>query len=78
MDLSRQNMRKILFLIFFTISLFLGMQNIGVVANAIMFILGLLTPFLIGIAMAFILYVPMGMFELIFRLTFAPKNVFDM
>ncbi len=63
MDLSRQNMRKILFLIFFTISLFLGMQNIGVVANAIMFILGLLTPFLIGIAMAFILYVPMGMFE---------------
>lgn len=63
MELNRQTMRRILFLIFVTIALFLGMQNIGAVADAVIFILGLLTPFLIGIGMAFILYVPMGMFE---------------
>jgi predicted PurR-regulated permease PerM len=62
-ELNRQTMRRILFLIFVTIALFLGMQNIGAVADAVIFILGLLTPFLIGIGMAFILYVPMGMFE---------------
>ncbi|NLC45484.1 MAG: AI-2E family transporter [Clostridiales bacterium] len=63
MELSRHNMKRILFLIFAAIALFLGMQNIGVVANSVKFVLGLLTPFLIGTAMAFILYVPMGLFE---------------
>ncbi len=63
MELNRHNMRRILLLLFAAISLFLGLQNLGVVLNAIKIGLGLLTPFIIGIAMAFFLYVPLQMFE---------------
>jgi predicted PurR-regulated permease PerM len=63
MELNRQNMRRILFLLAASIALFLALQNLGVVLRVVKTVLGLLTPFFIGTAMAFILYVPMQMFE---------------
>jgi len=63
MELNRQNMRKILFIAAFSIILFLGLQNLDSVARGVKSVLGLLTPFLIGIAMAFLLYVPLEFIE---------------
>ena len=63
MDLNRRSMRKILFLVTASVAIFLGLQNMGVVVGALRFVLGLLAPFFIGIAMAFLLYVPLGLFE---------------
>ena len=75
MELDRVNMRKILLLIFAAIILFLGLKNIGAVLFIIKIILGLLSPFLIGIAIAFILYVPLQMFEK--RVFFADNKIIN-
>lgn len=45
------------------ILIFLGVQNIGVVADAVSWVLGLIMPLLIGLAFALVLNVPMRFFE---------------
>lgn len=63
MELNRKNMQKIVLLIAFTILLYLGLQNLSSVLQALAALLGLLSPFIIGLFIAFILNVPLRLFE---------------
>lgn len=62
-DLNKENMNKIRYLITFAIILYLGVQNIHVVLNVLGLAWGLLLPFAVGSAMAFVLNVPMSFIE---------------
>jgi len=61
--LERKKTKTILFIITFTILLYLGLQNIGVVAGAVQFLVRLLSPFIIGLCIAFIVNVLMRALE---------------
>ncbi|MDY3618048.1 AI-2E family transporter [Agathobaculum sp.] len=75
MNLNRDNMKKAMGLILFTVLLFVGLQNTKLVGEALRYVLGLLAPFLIGGCLAFILNVPMRFFEKnLFTGTKATKN----
>lgn len=63
MDLNRENMKKLMFLITFAVLLFVGVQRLDVVLGAIGFLWGILFPFVLGGAIAFILNVPMAAIE---------------
>ena len=63
MELNRQNMKKLMVLIAFGILLFLGLQNISAFMGVINGLLGIVFPFLVGAAMAFIMNVPMRAIE---------------
>ena len=63
MELNKKNMRKIMILITFTILLLVGLMNVGVVMNTVGWSLGILMPFIIGGGIAFLLSVPMRLFE---------------
>jgi predicted PurR-regulated permease PerM len=63
MELSHRNIRKILFIVIVSIIIFLGLQNMGKVVQVIRVGLGLLMPFFLGGAMAFILNVPLQLIE---------------
>lgn len=63
MELHRGNMKKIMYLITFAVLLYVGVQNLGIVLNFIGVIWGLLLPFILGGAIAFVLNVPMKFAE---------------
>lgn len=63
MNLDRNNVKKILGLIAFAVLLYVGLQNTKLVGSVLRYVLGLLTPFLIGGCIAFILNVPLRFFE---------------
>jgi predicted PurR-regulated permease PerM len=63
MELNKKNMRKIMKLITFTVLLLVGLLNVDVVMNTANWIFGILMPFIIGGGIAFILSVPMRLFE---------------
>lgn len=65
-DLSVKNMKKILLIALISIIFYLALQNLPSVINYIKGIFGLLSPFIIGLVIAFILNVPMKMLESIF------------
>lgn len=67
MDLNRQNVKKILGIIFFTVVLLTAFQHFSVVIAVISKILTIVAPVIIGICIALILNVPMRALE---------KNVF--
>ena len=68
MDLNRENMRKLMLLITFAILLFVGVQKLDVVLEALSFVWGILFPLILGGIIAFILNVPMAALErLLFR-----------
>ena len=69
-ELNRELMRKLLFLVAFAIVLFWGMQNMAEVGAILQTVLAMLTPFLLGLAFAFVLNVPLRAIET--RL-FAPR-----
>lgn len=69
MDLNSKNIKKILLLATFAIVLFWGVQNLPSVVGAGQYMMGLASPFLIGLAVAFVLSVPI---ELIERLLHKP------
>lgn len=56
-------MRKIRWLIAFAVLLYLGVQNLAVVLKYVKLLWGLLLPFVLGGAMAFVLNVPMSFIE---------------
>ena len=64
MELNKENMRKIRWLIAFAVLLYLGIQNLAVVLKYVKLLWGLLLPFVLGGAMAFVLNVPMSFIEL--------------
>ena len=63
MELNKENMRKIRWLIAFAVLLYLGIQNLAVVLKYVKLLWGLLLPFVLGCAMAFVLNVPMSFIE---------------
>ena len=63
MELNKENMKKIRWLIAFSVLLYLGVQNLDVVLKYVKIVWGLLLPFVLGGAMAFVLNVPMAFIE---------------
>ena len=63
MQLDKENMKKIRWLIAFTILLYLGVQNLHIVISTVRVLLGFLFPFIIGFGIAFILNIPMQFIE---------------
>ncbi len=67
MDLSKENRKKLALWIIGIIAvcslIFLGVQNIGTVANAVKWVVRLLSPFVIGCGIALVLDVPLQFFE---------------
>lgn len=75
MDLDKKILRKNMFLISFTIILFLGLQNISIILEGIGYVLGLFMPFILGLCIAFILSVPLGFIEnKVFKIVEGKKN----
>lgn len=63
MELNKENMKKIRWLIAFAVLLYLGVQNLDIVISTAQVLLGFLFPFIIGFGIAFILNVPMKFIE---------------
>ena len=63
MKLDKKTMGKIVLLILAAAVIFIGMMNLGKIFDAIGFVVGLFTPFTIGLCIAFILNIPMKIFE---------------
>ncbi len=63
MELNKENMKKIRWLIAFAVILYLGVQNLAVVLKYAKVLWGLILPFVLGGAMAFVLNVPMSFIE---------------
>lgn len=63
MDLNKSNIKKIMFLITFSIILFLGISNISTVISKGDKFIQIIWPFILGVIIAFILNVPMSLIE---------------
>ena len=63
MDLSKANIKKILGIITFAIVLYAIMSNLPKVLSVIGYVISLLTPFIVGLCIAFILNVIMRLIE---------------
>lgn len=63
MNLDRENMRKIKELILFTIIVLIALWNYGIIIDAVVFVFGIIFPFLLGGGIAFVLNVPMNFME---------------
>ena len=63
MDLSKENMKKFMLLIVFTLLILVGLQNFGTVIGAIVFLFRIIYPFALGGAIAFIINIPMKFVE---------------
>ena len=63
MNLDRENMRKIKELIVFTIIILIALWNYSIIIDGIIFVFGIIFPFLLGGGIAFVLNVPMNFVE---------------
>ena len=63
MELNKNNIKKLLGLITFTVLLYVGLQNLLLVMGALYFVFDLIFPFILGAAIAFIINVPMKAIE---------------
>lgn len=63
MELSKETMKKIMWLIAYTILLAVLLFNLDVVFDGLKFIIAVLVPFLVGIAVAFVINLPMRFYE---------------
>ncbi len=63
MNLDRENMKKLMFLITFTIILLVGVQRLDVVLSTLDVLWTIFFPFVLGAAIAFLLNVPMSFME---------------
>ncbi|MEG0872659.1 MAG: AI-2E family transporter [Clostridia bacterium] len=62
-ELDKKNMKKIFVIVAFAIVLFLSLQNLNVLGEVIITLLKLITPFIIGFCIAFILNIPVRFIE---------------
>lgn len=77
MELNKQNIRKLVQIIAYTILLYLGAMKFEAVWNTFLRILGILQPFIVGGCIAFILGIPMKFIEEnIFKKSRPHKKVF--
>ena len=63
MKLDKETMKKLRELILFTIIILIALANYSLIFQAIRFVFGIIFPFLLGGAIAFVLNVPMSFFE---------------
>ena len=63
MNLDRDNLKKIRGLILFTIFVLVALWNYELVFNGIKFVWGVISPFVLGGVIAFIVNIPMRFFE---------------
>ena len=63
MELNKETMKKVRWLIAFAVLLYVGMQNLNVILKYVKVVWGLLLPFIVGGTMAFVLNVPMSFLE---------------
>lgn len=63
MELNSKNMKKILLIITFAILLYMGLNNFSKVTNVIKTIIGIISPFIIGMCIAFIVSVLLKFIE---------------
>lgn len=64
MELNKDNMKKLMCLIVFTILVLVGIQRIDMVLNGFSFVWRIIFPFVLGGAIAFVLNVPMHFIEM--------------
>lgn len=67
MELNWQNRKKIMGIIAFGILLYSAMQNIYVIGEFFQNVLGILSPFILGAAIAFVINIPMKFFERVLK-----------
>ncbi|WP_082812161.1 AI-2E family transporter [Clostridium sp. Marseille-P299] len=63
MELSKNNMKKLMGLILFTVAVYVCFDNVDVVLHTLRTIIGLISPFILGGCIAFIMNVPMRVIE---------------
>lgn len=63
MKLTKENMIKITLIIFASITFYVALSHFSVVLNILGKIIAIITPFLVGIALAFVLNLPLRLFE---------------
>ena len=63
MDLNRENIRKIIYIITVGIIIYLGLQNITSILGAVSSVLNVLNPFIFGACLAFVLNVGVNLIE---------------
>ncbi len=63
MDLNKENIKKILAIITFTLVLLALLMNMGAVKSYLGFLWGILFPFVMGGVIAFVLNIPMAAIE---------------
>ena len=66
MNFSKENIKKIMLLIVFTILILVGLQRFDQILNVVGVLWQITFPFVLGAAMAFILNVPMNFLERVF------------
>lgn len=64
MNLNNINFKQIVLLIFITLLIYTGMQNISVIFFGILYLLNISFPFILGACLAFVINIPMNFFEL--------------
>ena len=62
-NFDRENMKKVIIIVAFGVILYWGLQNLELLGNAIGFIVKLIFPFILGLAIAFILNVIVNVLE---------------
>lgn len=67
MELNKKNIKKILYVLTFAILLFWGVQNIAKVTGFLQWLWNVITPFVVGLCIAFVLNIPMSAFERMFK-----------
>ena len=63
MQLDRENMKKIMLMVLFTVLILVGIQRLDKILDMLSLFWQILFPFVLGAAMAFILNVPMHFLE---------------
>lgn len=63
MDLNKKNMKNITLLIVFAVLFYVGVQRIESLAAGLSLLIGIIFPFILGGAIAFVLNIPMRFFE---------------
>lgn len=63
MNLTKENVKKICGIILFTVVIFLAIQNLDKVFDGVLFVWGILYPFVLGAIIAFIINIPMKAIE---------------
>lgn len=67
MELNQKNIKRLLYVLTFAIVLYWGVQNIASVAGAAAWLWTVLSPFVTGLCVAFVLNVPMSALERMFK-----------